>query len=565
MNNQNNQNSTYYEDPITDIRLVKCPISLDDKNQLTFNTLNDQLDYFLSLPYKDMGNATYQRRDSVIYYDDVIENLYEYNYVMYKNANYRNKWFFAFISSMKWENNSMTDIFIETDSFQTWQFDLDYKKSFVEREHVNDDTIGKHTIPESLEYGDYITNSDPTKIMTYSTDISDPNGCYICFGITNLPSGVSSSIDLESYRFINGIYGGLIYVVCSDAANAKDFLSNFGEEGRLNYIQTAFMIPRAFTVFTEGGASEVRETFFNIAKKQYIVIKPASDVSKKFINAFKVATDSTININNTIDGYTPKNKKLFTSPYNYIMVTNNAGIDIPMKYEDFKNNTPKFSVYGSITPGCSIKCIPLNYKHRDDNGTLNSYVYGISGAKFPICSWVGDIYTNWLTQNGVNVALSAGGSLLQAGLGIAALGTPATALAGVSMLGSGIIGVGQAVSQVRQASLTPEQTSGDINSGDVNFSTGNSVFTVYPTCIRSEYAKIIDDYFTMFGYKVNSLKVPNITGRRNWNFIKTIDINIEAYIPQEDLQKIKNMFNNGVTLWHNSATFLDYSQNNDII
>ena len=489
------------------------------------------------------------------------------NYIAFQNPDYSNKWFFAFIDRVEYINDLTTRIYYTVDIFATWFDYWSNKACFIIREHVNDDTIGLHTIPEGLEYGDYITNSNPTKIMTYSTDVSAPDGCYICFGITNLPAGVTpeSSFNIEAYRFVNGIYGGLIYVVCSDVENAKDFLSNFSEEGRLTYIQTAFMIPRAFTIFTEGGASEVRETFFVIGGKTYRVIKPASEVSKKFVNAFKVATDSTININSSIDGYTPKNNKLFTSPYNYIMVTNNAGIDIPMKYEDFKNNTPKFSVYGSLTPGCSIKCIPLNYKHRDDNGTLNSYVYGISGAKFPICSWVGDIYTNWLTQNGVNVAISAVGSAAQIGLGIAGIASGAGALAGVGMISSGILGVSSAVAQVRQASLTPEQTSGDVNSGDVNFSTGNAVFTVYPTCIRSEYARVIDEFMSMFGYKVNRLKTPNITGRRNWNYIKAIDINIEAYIPQEDLQSIKDMFNNGVTLWHNASTFLDYSQNNDII
>ena len=68
-----------------------------------------------------------------------------------------------------------------------------------------------------------------------------------------------------------------------------------------------------------------------------------------------------------------------------------------------------------------------------------------------------------------------------------------------------------------------------------------------------------------FGYKVNDVKIPNLTGRRNWNYVKTIDCNIEGYIPQEDLAEIKGMFNNGVTIWHNPATFLDYSQSNSIV
>lgn len=80
--------------------------------------------------------------------------------------------------------------------------------------------------------------------------------------------------------------------------------------------------------------------------------------------------------------------------------------------------------------------------------------------------------------------------------------------------------------------------------------------------IKKEYAEIIDNYFTMYGYKVNTLKIPNLKNRPNWNYVKTIDVNIIGDIPQNHLQTIKNMFNNGVTLWHNPSTFLDYSQNN---
>jgi hypothetical protein len=69
----------------------------------------------------------------------------------------------------------------------------------------------------------------------------------------------------------------------------------------------------------------------------------------------------------------------------------------------------------------------------------------------------------------------------------------------------------------------------------------------------------------MFGYKVNRMKVPNITGRQNWNFVRTTGCNVIATIPQNDLQAIKTMFDDGVTLWHNPATFQDYSQNNNIV
>ena len=92
---------------------------------------------------------------------------------------------------------------------------------------------------------------------------------------------------------------------------------------------------------------------------------------------------------------------------------------------------------------------------------------------------------------------------------------------------------------------------------------GRNGFSFYKMSIKQEYAKIIDDFFSMFGYKVNEVKIPNVTGRQNWNYVKTIDANILGDLPQEDMQKLKDIFNSGVTFWHNPNTFLDYSQSNN--
>jgi hypothetical protein len=56
--------------------------------------------------------------------------------------------------------------------------------------------------------------------------------------------------------------------------------------------------------------------------------------------------------------------------------------------------------------------------------------------------------------------------------------------------------------------------------------------------------------------------MPDFNNRPNHNYIETRDIDISAAIPQDDLEEIKNMFNNGVTFWHNPNTFGDYTQNN---
>jgi hypothetical protein len=106
---------------------------------------------------------------------------------------------------------------------------------------------------------------------------------------------------------------------------------------------------------------------------------------------------------------------------------------------------------------------------------------------------------------------------------------------------------------------------GNINGGDVNFSLNNCNMKLYDFVIKEEYAKLLDNFFQSYGYKVNEVKIPNITGRLNWNYVKTLECNILGDIPQGDMQKLKQMFNNGITFWHNPSTFLDYSQSNYIV
>lgn len=88
----------------------------------------------------------------------------------------------------------------------------------------------------------------------------------------------------------------------------------------------------------------------------------------------------------------------------------------------------------------------------------------------------------------------------------------------------------------------------------------NNIFTRYS--IKRDAVERIDKYFDMYGYTINELKNINIITRSNWNYIKTQGANLLGDIPQFDLQAIKEMFDNGITFWHDPKTFLDYSQTN---
>ena len=83
-------------------------------------------------------------------------------------------------------------------------------------------------------------------------------------------------------------------------------------------------------------------------------------------------------------------------------------------------------------------------------------------------------------------------------------------------------------------------------------------------CIKNEYAQIIDEFFTKFGYQVNKTKIPQFKSRKNHNFIQTRDINLTADAPQDDVDELKAIFNNGVTFWHDPNTFGNYAYDNGV-
>ena len=550
--------------PQTEVRLIKCPIESDNRNQLTFSNATAQYNYFNSLPHLNVDNFTYQRKDSIIRYPAHIDSILEYNYVMYQNEGYSDRWFYAFITGMEYVNDNMTYITIKTDVFQTWQFDMVWKRSFVEREHVNSDTIGEHTIGENLELGEYIVESSATN----STD----EACYIVVGTTFYAPDVicDEHKGVSSYRTYNGIPSGLYYYAVG-TETSMSFLSVLisaaAGSGKSEGIITLFMAPKKLL-----GVPASESNWYYLystasgwstdphAGLGYCPYYPISNSTASTL----METLSISKPNSTIDGYTPKNKKLFTYPYKYMILSNNNGGAAEYHYELF-SSTPAFKIYGDITPGCSIRAIPTNYKNQSENN-----LEGLNGGKYPIGSWLTDVYTNWLTQNGVNLGfttlnateagIAKGAVQMIGGAALMASGD----IAGSSMLGIGVNSVYNAIQQDYQHSLIPAQVTGNVNCGDVTYSHGLTKFTAYKMSIKNEVAKIIDGYFTMYGYKVNTLKIPNITGRTNWNYVKTIGANIEGNIPEGDINELKNIFNEGVTLWHNASTYLDYSQNNAI-
>lgn len=513
---------------ITKVYLLNVPLENDYKHTLYFENATAQNTYFLSKKVKEYTNFTYQRKDGYIAIPANFDQLQHVNYIAYQNTAYSNKWFYAFVTDLKYINDGVTYIYIETDYIQTWLFNYAVKQSFVEREHVSTDTIGDHTIPENLELGEYVSNGSM---------VSDPNltkdKLKIVIGSTEAPSGEGAFYGAQ----YNGIYSGVRYYTYT-ANNVTSSLQFLADNGKIDAVSSLFLAPDF--ILPQAGGGPISES--DTTQSHYVTVPKIT----------------------SLNGYTPRNNKLLTYPYCYIFANNNNGSSAIYHPNLFYNpgssdsanpydaNNYSFKVVGALTPGCSIRMYPCYYKGRVEN-----IVEGINLGKFPQCNWATDMYTNWLTQNGVNVATSLVGATVQTAVG-AATRDVGGAIGGLS-------GIANSLNEVYKASLMPPQTSGNINCGDVITSDGTNNFYFMRMSIRKEYAQIIDKYFDMFGYKVNMVKTPNKNHRARYWYTKCIDVNIDGAIPMKDMQAIKDAYNRGITFWRNPAEIQDYSVSNGIV
>lgn len=526
--------------PGTYVRLLSgVPLNNTYKDTLTFGSVSEQTSYFLSKVKISYDDFRYQPLDSPeprtagrISVPRIADDLYDVNYLMFRNNNFGEKWIYAFVTGIQFVNPSCTYITYEIDVMQTWKFNYTMLTSFVEREHTNNDTVGKNLVPENLEQGEYVyanatrpddfvqVKSDIVIVSTFDKTMADA------------PAGITDYI-----------YSGLAINIFEDASDATAFINSAVNANKADGIVSIFMFPRAF-------ASDY------LGPKHYTI-------NKKYDN---------------LDGYVPKNKKLFTAPYNTLMVYNGSGNNTTYPYEYFSTSSCVFDCVRAFSPNPQIVLVPQNYKTDSTSSTTNSWPEKLLIGEYPQCAYTTDTYKVYLAQNAASLPVSMLGSAvttLTGGIGGAVKGGVAGAVAGpIGAIGGAVVGgiggayngamqIATKLAQLHDISTLPPQAKGQ-SSSEASFTLGDKAFTFYPLTIRREFAEIIDNYFSMYGYATNRVKVPNVVGRKSWNYVKTVNMELRGNIPVDDIAKIKSIFDNGVTFWHTDKVG-DYTQDNSII
>lgn len=449
----------------------------------------------------------------------------ELNYLAFCNHGISEKWVFCFINSIEWLSENSTRINFSLDIFQNNFYNVRIKPCFVEMQHIyrSDDVFGGNLLPVNIETGE--------PIVSYRNHYAFSDW-YVSLYVTETP--VVSSKGKKDWVNANGTLDGNIYsplavvsIIADDEyiGTIREFISAYQDDNKLDSIVAIVMTPK--------------------------ICSDNEDFERDVAN-----------IENLFEGYTPKNKKLYSYPFCYILADNNSGTTETLYFEDTESGTLTVRIQGTYNTLPQVMTTPRNYKK-----TLNYWAASIINSNFPLCSWQSDTFRAWIAQNKSTLALTAtqatwntykaGANAVASTLsGASKLATAnitggiSETTAGVSNFIDALFDEGRLIAEIQDKERAPITAKGKALSENITTATGVNGLTFYTMSCRRQFAEIADSYFEQFGYPIRKITTPLLNSRSSWNYIKTVGCNFTGCIDLNQLKMLRAIFDNGVTLWH---------------
>lgn len=634
-------------------------------NTIDFPTKEAQYNYFFNKIAFTVENGTYQRKTiGVVRVPFLYDDIASCNYIMWQNANYSDKWYYAFILEIKYINPNLSEIIYDLDVIQTYMFDIEWKPSQIERDmgkqfDINGFPLVNREV-EDLNYGsDYDT--------VYEQNITQiPNVSFMVLGfnlwvgdsstnVNNVPLNITYAIVPVYVSHENNIPSDIQFKINnSDLTNVGKVLKFFATDknfvNRLVSLKLYPFIPSDITY------TRIDKTIFiNSEHYEATILSASSNIfvmtNKKDLNLSAYTKTIQNNKYNNIPSYSEN--KMYMFPYTFGVLTNKRGQDFVVKLEDVNTINLELIVQGSISNEPKIGYVIPNYningnsltnvnglKYEQTQGIIesiqndgaivddytasylqsnsNSIRVANANAKLIMQSAVDranntyntgqTIINNKKAQAEKNLALDVTRGVINAtiqGAQTAAnFGASSKALAlgvGVGVGAESLISSGQTYMNtqeaIRNSALMEANTLKNANiSANTDYQVaiastnakvqdascvpptskqlgGDYIFDIIHGCdgiyfqlktVKPYYAEKLQAYWKRYGYKENAFRLPNLKTRRYWNYIKCVQANIFGNIPQTDLLSIRDIYMQGITIWHDDDIG-NYSRDNEYI
>jgi hypothetical protein len=573
----------------TNIRLLSgIPFQSDYKHTRWFDSSSEQTNWFLSRNVvHSMVESNFQRIEGYNYIavDQSIDDLWNVNYVMFQNSSYNNKWFYAFVTKVEYVQRNRTNVHFQIDVLQTWRFDYTFKPSFVIREHCplwnGDGTPIINTVDEGLNYGteyDIVSaeNYQPftevfflvivSKKAMHGTNAISPT-------LNGLPQPLSYYV--HPFKLAGDMPNIMIGGTGLNASSINDVLTGIMTQSLAVNEVVSLYVTEYFGYAPSYDGSLM--TFDSIHFEPVAI----GDVNTIHVKTFPSYSPTGKTLGNKYNNYRPVTEsKLLMYPYTQLVLDDFKGNRVSLKNEYIRANEITINVKGSLGTHNKVSYSIDDYSQEqyDTYSYITAMEHAVINTNPNDIPIINDLLAAYLQghrnslQNQRNTITFNNfmdtAKHMNAGASNALYGNiPGVINESLDMVKGGGNAVlklqGIMAKQQDIANMPPSVASMGSNS---NFDYGNYIYGLYiiKKQIKPEYQKKLEDFFHAYGYKKNEVKTPNFHTRQHFNYVQTQSCVIMANINNDDLNTIKNVFDNGITLWH-TDDIGNYSLANGVI
>ena len=543
--------------PNTTLYVGVVPWNSDLKNVQSYNSRAEQISAIQGLLTHKYERINIIRRDSDLILKGVNEDLTQCNYLMYQNKDISDKWYFAFIDNVQYNSLNSVIISHSIDVWQTYQFDITYYKNLILRAHVakSADTVGRWLAPEPIsvapeferKHNVFNVLSWTPQYVLHSTSVYNPNTKkYEYKG-----NGTGATLSAEYGIFVDNDDDVQAVVKNYGKLSAAEALKSNDDDEYSNWISdllTGQTIDKAVKLISTTSISQLQD-HRNELIGLYAIPAWVHDGTNKYAtnNIKKKEVTTTLPTETLACGYAPRNKKMLSSLCKAYLFYNENGFKLPLKPELFTSDTPVFTVKATelSTNGFLLQI----GSYADYTAKTNNIAYNCENRLGYDANTGLDKVLNTLTS-AVGVVNAVGSVASQAFAG---------------NVGGAVQGAVGAVQQsINMIDALGQRGVNTGASGDIMSITEKRAMPVFADVSPTEaQCRYIDDYLDVYGYAINEIgKISSyMKNRSNWNYIQVANCNIKVSAPNDDFNKLKQMFESGVTIWHKN--FGDYDQNNN--
>lgn len=546
----------------------------NDENVMLFNSKSTRDTFMTTTLHKQQGNITAFNPFQSIELYGMVKNFEKTNYTyIVMDSDFSDTPYCCYVTDIEITSRGTTKLYLELDVFQQYVYDCTFYRSYIERAHVktSDDIIGAYTQIEPISGTQYIKQ----ELLDFTADLS-PYYVLHCLG----QIGISEELGNVVFPY-NKNCGGIPSNLCLGSDNLNDIQKainkyselktnvlffNIPQDGRQNcqYIQT---VPS----FTAGG--------------NYTDPSSQSTNNLNFHYPNSVTKEYSFNYNTLtmINGYRPKNKKLFTSQCQTLSFSNRNGTEktfLPELLTKFNNIS--FNLRGSCGGVGKYLAILNNYNAPDNERFLHVNYGGYVSLGYDMNNSSAVDFQR--SMNLLNTAGDVGFTIFSRGLTptsgkyvykgatfqnekelTQALKNQANANTIDYISSAGGI-VSQITNGINDSIATYQSNIKNIgsSSGLDDFGLFTYSAKLYVKSIDRDTAESLDNFLSIYGYSINEILSVSeyMNTRSNYNYIKVSNLNANLWCPDNHYTLFKSLFENGIRIWHNYNNFGNLGVNN---